>query len=117
MAITINFSADKPGQGAKVHPRWLRARVPVTADGTFNLDSSYPTGGYPINSVFDLFQQVAGVLVAPTAGYLFDVDYTNKKLKVFHFNYPAASAGAAVEVPNGTNLSSVTDVRWFAWGV
>ena len=40
-------------------------------------------------------------------GYIAVWDPTNSKLKVYHYNYDAAD-GPAIEVPNATDLSTVT---------
>jgi hypothetical protein len=161
--------------------------------GTFSFDTSYPTGG----EAFDItgkFKSLMGVIFEPKAGYSFEYDYTNKKVKAYQnikrysatvdpgevaagacldvdvtvagvlstdsvlafppvtleagivvqavvakaadtitirlYNPTAAPIDPAskswvvvaasvlpVEAPATTNMSAVTGVRWFAWGI
>ena len=86
----------------------------VVADLDF--DSSYPTGGEPLTPE-DLGLSAIDFLIAePAAGYLFEYDHTNEKLIARHFDYDAVADGAAIQVPNTTNLSAVTGVRVIAFG-
>ena len=77
----------------------------------FTFDSSYATGG----ELMDFADtQLSGRTIlgvwppSSQGGYNFEYDFAAKKLKAFHFNYPGASAAAAVEVPAATNLSAIT---------
>jgi len=113
--------------------------------GTIDFDSSYPTGGEAIELPLN---DVKGMFIENKAGYVFEYDRTNKKVKAFTptaaiANTLSASvdAGAtavtstaangsiitlsgqagipatpASEVTNGTDLSSLTGVAFFAWG-
>jgi hypothetical protein len=102
----------------------------VTADVTFG--SSYPTGGEALTAQQFGLSALDFVLPSPAAGYIFEFDHANKKLKAFtptraqsahsHTENTAAtytqnattatagaiSAAAASEVANNTNLSAVT---------
>jgi len=82
--------------------------------GSIAFDNSYPTGG----ESFDLRGQFNGkdpylVLFEANSGYVFQYDYTNRKVKAY---YTSTSGGALVEVPNAADLSSLTDVRFVAFG-
>lgn len=145
MALTVSYDTPKPvkiGHGLG------------QLSGTIAFDSSYPTGG----ESFDLsgyFKSVYQVIISDqNSGYLFEYDYTNKKIKVMYprsaqaaantgANQPTVTSGAATasavdattptvtvpsgfrsavdaavgsEVSNGTNLSSLTGVRFVAIG-
>ena len=116
--------------------------------GKISFDSSYPTGGESLD-LTDRLQTVLCVMFENKSGYMFEYDYTNKKVKVY---YPTKSqssnlaatvtitgntgdgdagtynvsfsgekgevdAGAGEEVGNGTDLSSLTNVRFIAYGL
>jgi|SRR6478752_41199 len=94
----------------------------VVADYTF--DASYATGGEAIdfNALgvanppwFVAFSQVAPV----NAGYVFQYDYTNKKIVAYRQKDPANAGGADIaltEVANTTDLSAVT-IRVLVYGL
>lgn len=110
----VNLDAEGPGRGRKSQVNGMGVTKLIT--GTFDFDASYPTGGEDISTIFNEHGNVKGIVFESKNGYVFDVSYTNKTVRARHFDYVAAAAGAAVEVPNGTNLSAVTGVRWMAWG-
>lgn len=118
MAIGINYAGNAPGRGGYGRPLFARGndRRGVVF-GTFDLDTSYPTGGYDISALFSEFKLEANaanlhLMVMPRAGYQFDVDYTNKKLLAYQ---QSAATSALTQVPNATNLSAVTGVRYAAF--
>lgn len=112
---TVSWDQDAPGRGGSGGP--LRGGGPnKVASGTFAFDSSYPTGGESISEIWDAFKSVQGIIFPSRSGYVFDVDYTNKKVLAYYSDYDAVADGALIQVPNTTNLSTVTGVRWFAWG-
>lgn len=112
--------------------------------GTVDFDSSYPTGGESFApadvglSVFDL------VLCSPTSGVIFEMDYTNSNLQAFFptggggtpasaLAVPKVSSGASSasavdattptitpgvgkEVKSAQNLSTLTGVKFVAFG-
>lgn len=82
-----------------------------------DFDASYPTGGESLNEVElgfpDNFRLLA-VIALPRLGYVFEYDYTNLKLLAYYSDYDAVADGALIQVPNTTNLSTVTDVRVIA---
>src|SRR5947207_14904817 len=129
MAIVINRdntkeqAAGTPGKGAMKPALWNASRQVKVVTGSFDLDNSYPTGGYDISSLWAA-RSAGGVfangpwtiLVGNRLGYVLEVDYTTKKLKVYWFNYPGGAAAAAAEVTNATDLSTLTGVRFLAFG-
>lgn len=111
---TVSFNKEGPGRGAFGNIFGNGHRK--TASGTFAFDASYPTGGEDISEITSLFRECKGVIFESKGGRFFETDLTNKKVRAMQFDYPAAAAGAAVEVPNLTDLSAVTGVGWFAYG-
>jgi hypothetical protein len=81
---------------------------------SINLDASYPTGGYPITLIQIGLSQILYADFQARAGYVFEWDYTNLKLKAFTSN--GASPAALLEVPNTTSLATVTAVRGVFYG-
>lgn len=77
------------------------------------LDSSYPTGGEAVTASQFGLQALQFVLPSTAAGYMFEFDHTNGKIKAVAPT--SAAAGAGTEVANTTNLSAVT-VRVLAMG-
>lgn len=84
--------------------------------GTYDFSNSYPTGG----EAFDLSNYfpkgVIAVDIFPKGGYVFEYDKVNKKVIAYHGDYGAVADGPLVEVPNGTNLSAITEVSFIAYG-
>jgi hypothetical protein len=75
---------------------------------SFVFDSSYATGGEAFDPKTDypnLFGTILAVLPLQKAGFTFEWDSTNKKLKAFRYDYAAAGVGAAIEVANAVDLS------------
>jgi hypothetical protein len=83
-------------------------RVQARAGATFAFDNSYPTGGEDISALFNLFRSVSAVFVSGPATRLYEVDYTNKKLKLF--------TAIGTEATNASDQSSITGVRLLAVG-
>ena len=82
-----------------------------------DFDSSYPTGGEALTDTnCGLNDDNLYVFPFPADGYLFEYDRANQKLKAFYFDYNNASDGAAIEVPDTTNLSTVTGALLLAIG-
>ncbi|MEM2960721.1 MAG: hypothetical protein QXQ02_03710 [Halobacteria archaeon] len=75
--------------------------------GEVTMSSSYTTGGEGLSNLG--LNRVDGIVLLgeATGGYDVDYDHSTGTFKAWYYNYPAAAAGAAVEVPAGTNLSSV----------
>src|ERR1044072_8505801 len=83
----------------------------------FNFDSSYPTGGErPALSAFGFTDSVDYVDLEEAPGYSFEFDRANLKVLARYFDYDAGADGPAIQVPNTTNLATVSAVRGIAWG-
>ena len=70
--------------------------------------TAYTTGGFTV-SIPDL-SVVYDAVVSAGGGYLAEVASISGNtltIKVYYFNYPGTAAGAAIEVPAGTDLSGV----------
>lgn len=82
-----------------------------------DFDSSYPTGGESLTASDLGFAGTVDLLLAePQSGYVFEYDRVNSKLLAYYGDNNNASDGPLIEVPNTTNLSTVTNVRVFAVG-
>jgi len=77
--------------------------------------TSYPAGGFTVT--ISGLKRVVGAFVVPTGGYKASWTWTGNTLTIVaqHYDYPAAAAGPAVEVPAGTDLSAIT-FHIFVWG-
>lgn len=80
--------------------------------GSIAFDNSYPTGGESITLPFTPVL----VIIEPSAGYIFQWDYDNKKVKAFYADYDAVADGELIEVADTTDLSALDDVRFVAFG-
>jgi len=83
--------------------------IPKGWSGRVSGPSSYATGGFTV-TINDL-SRVDDAIVSSTGGYLAEVSSISGNtvtVKVYYFDYGSASAGTAVEVPDGTDLSGVT---------
>lgn len=78
---------------------------------TVAFDSSYQTGGEPFTAA-DLGFAVLPrwIDVQSRSGYVFQVDRTNLKIIAYYGDNNNASDGPLIEVPNTTDLSSITGV-------
>jgi len=85
-----------------------RKGVPKGYIGTVTGPTSYATGGFSV-TIADL-ESIDGAVVIAGGGYKAEVTWTANKLTIVvrYFDYPAAAAGVAIEVPAGTDLSGVT---------
>lgn len=109
---TLNIDADNYGMN-DVRAVGMQLKV---LTGTFDFDSSYPTGGedFDLSSYFS--KGVVGVIPFPQDGYVFEYDNENEKIKAYYADYDASSDGALIEVADGTDLSSITGVNFVALG-
>lgn len=82
--------------------------------GTVAFDSSYPTGGEAVSYANLGLANVDFVQVSSAAGYVFEYDHTNKKVKAYWVDTTTDGAAMA-EVADTTDLSAVT-ARFFAFG-
>lgn len=99
MALTVTARVD--GQSGNKR----------TSSGQVSLDSSYPSGGYPVTArTFGLgVLDPGGLIFAPSTGLDLEYDSTNGTVRVYQFG--------AREVPTGFNLSAITGVSFQATGV
>jgi hypothetical protein len=84
-----------------------------------DFDASYPTGGEALTSAnlgFGDSSTRLVVIALQAGGYTFEYDRANAKLKAFYYDYNNAADGAALEVPDTTNLSTVTGVTLLTFG-
>jgi hypothetical protein len=103
MAITITLDSGRDGR-AVAGDRYIRR-------GSGNL-GTYATGGVAFTKAnFDLPVSIDDIQIQPAAGYVFEVDKTNSKIKAYDQKDPAAAGGADIalpEVANAVNLAAVT---------
>lgn len=100
---TLTLDASSPGAGGSREVRAFGARNLKLATATFAFDSSYPTGGEDVSGLWDLFTEVLHVFVAPRNNRVFEVDHTNKKLKLY--------TALGTEAGSASDQSSVTGVH------
>lgn len=82
-----------------------------TSNGTVALDSSYPSGGYPITPrAFSLgVIDPGGLIFGASSGFSLSYDRANGTVRVYQFGNR--------EVPAGVDLSTITGVAFQAIGV
>lgn len=103
MAAVSRVRVDRVGRGTQVI-------------GSLTFDASYPTGGEPLTPAELGLRRVDVVLFEQAAGYSFQYDRSAQTVIVRHGDDNDTSDGPEVEVPNASNLASVT-VRFVAFGV
>lgn len=74
--------------------------------GTFTFDASYATNGEACDPGLGTIN--AALSDACVGGYMFQYDYSAKKLKAFYADYDAIADGALIEVASGVNLSTIS---------
>jgi len=69
---------------------------------------SYPTGGFTVT--VSGIKNIKSVIVIPTGGYKASWTWTGNTVTIVaqYYDYPAAAAGPAIEVPAGTDLSGIS---------
>lgn len=72
----------------------------------------YATGGVPVTAADLGLGSVVFVDAPVAAGYTFEYDYVNSKLKAFRGDNPNAAAAPGVEVSNAVDLSAVIPRVW-----
>lgn len=87
--------------------------------GTITFDSSYATGGETLSaSACGFPSKVEFIQATNSAGYIFEYDYTNGKLKAYYTSKSGTITSPGLpgpEVAASTDLSSVT-CRFIAFG-
>lgn len=97
MSLTFAAPSHLPAEPQRVGQSFMR-HVEVTGD------SSYPTGGEPIDPGALGFTTILAVLLAPGGGYVPEYIPATGKLMV---RGGAASGVLLAEIPNATNLSAI----------
>ena len=117
MALAATFDVGTVG-AARTAPVFANSKKPLKiVTGTIAFDNSYPTGGEATTAISAKFATLQGVIFESKSGYVFEYDYTNNKVKAMWGDNNNAADGPLVEVANTTDLSAVTGVRFFAWGL
>jgi hypothetical protein len=91
--------------------------VRTVIEGTFALDSSYPTGGEAVTAASLGLVRIDDVIAMPRNGYVFQWDAANSKLLAYHGDSDGIADGPGVQVPDTTNLATVTGIRARITGV
>lgn len=118
MAVTVtNHAGTGPGI-AGTRPMYAASggRALKVVTGTIAFDSSYPTGGEATTAISGHFTELLGVLFEHEDGYTFKYDYTNNKILAYWVD-TSVDGAAQAEVADTTDLSGVTALRFFAWGI
>ena len=71
-------------------------------------DSSYVTGGEPITANQLGLTRITALIPVANTGYIPVWDQDNSALKVFYGDNNNASDGPLIEIPNATNIATVT---------
>ena len=118
MALTVTNQAGTGPGIAGTRPVYAASggRGLKIVTGTLAFDASYPTGGEATTDISGHFTELLGVLIESKSGYTFSYDYTNNKVLAYYVDNNAAADSAQIQVPDTTDLSAVTGVRFFAWG-
>ncbi len=80
--------------------------------GSVTFDNQYPAGGEELLFTDVFPARLAGIVFEPKAGYVFEYDYDNSKVKIMEAN---AAGGVLVETSKA-DQSALTAVRFLAWG-
>lgn len=84
--------------------------------GTLAFDSSYPTGGETLIKSQVGIQTIDRMNIQVNSGYVCQYDSANNKVLVYYADNNNASDGPLIEVPNTTDLSSLTAIPFEAVG-
>ena len=77
--------------------------------GKISFDDSYPTGGESLD-LTDRLKTVLAVFIENKSGYIFEYDYTNKKVKAFT---PVKSMNATLNVKDNDDAGTVGVALYF----
>ena len=118
MAVTVpaTMTADSGKYGAMFTPKVYASGDVKILTGQIGFSDEYPVAGEAMD-LSGYFTNVLGVMFETKSGYVFEYDYENSKVKAMYADYDAAADGALIPVPNATDLSEVTGVRFIAWGL
>ena len=109
---TLNITPDNAGMN-DVRAVGMQLKI---LTGTFDFDTSYPTGGesFDVSNFFP--KGVVAVIPSPKSGYVFEYDSDDEKLLAYYADYDAVDDGALIEVAETTDLAAITDVKFVALG-
>jgi hypothetical protein len=82
--------------------------------GTVAPSASYATGGETFSPVVG--RSVLAINFEHPAGYIYEYDRTNSKLKIYFADNNAAADSALIEIAASTDLSTTGLTRWSATG-
>lgn len=106
MASTVTLDSGQEGRSAAGDKHVRR--------GTINL-GVYTTNGVAVTKAqLDLPVQISHIDIGNTAGYVFEYDKTNGKIKAFIDKTPAAATPLA-EVGNAVDITAIV-ARFLAYG-
>jgi len=107
VSVTIDLDReDIPRQLAGLSP--VSPGEAVVRTGTITLDSSYPTGGEALAAAAFGIDNIDFVSFGGAGGYVLEYDYANAKVMAWYGDFNAVADGALIEVPNTTDLSTVS---------
>jgi hypothetical protein len=109
MSLTIAYDGDK-SFNEKCGQDWKMFT------GTIAFDASYPTGGEAWDMSALMPVSLKAVFIENKSGYVFEYDYTNKKVIAYYCDYSTGTDAVMIEVANTVDLSAVTGVRFMAIG-
>lgn len=76
--------------------------------------TAYPSGGFPVSPQNAGISTVVVAELPPVhAGYGVRWDYSTNRIRLFKYDYPAGSAGAAIELTTGTDTNPANSVLRF----
>lgn len=84
---------------------------------TIALDSSYPTGGEALTAAQVGLTRIDHAILGTEDGFVFRWDQANSKIMAYYADYDAVADGALIEVPDTTDISSVTALLGIFFGV
>ena len=84
--------------------------------GALTLTGTYVTNGEAMD-ISDYFpSELQLVLVESKGGFVFEYDYTAKKVKAYYYDYDAVADGAAIEVANTADITAANGAKFIAIG-
>jgi len=107
-AITYNRLED-----ASIRER--RSKSSFMVIGILTLTGTYVTDGEAMD-LSGIFKDLQLVTFENKAGYIFEYDYTAKKVKAYYADYSASVDGALIEVANEANITAASGVKFMAVG-
>jgi len=120
MAVTVpaEMRPDSNNYGAIFTPKIYASGNLKFLTGQFDFSDEYPVAGEDMD-LSDFFKVVLGVIFESKAGYVFEYDYTNKKVIAMNADFSGSTAGPLSAVADKTDLKAaeVLGVRFIAWGL